>query len=74
MSQEKINELTAEVRAKLEEIRQVAVETNTPAYFSLGEHSYQVYLPENFDEDTNDYLQNEYDIEVGQWISSSELC
>lgn len=74
MSQETINKLTDEVRAKLEEIRQVAVETNTAAYFRFGYHSYQVYLPDNFDEDTNDYLQNEYDIEVGQWISSSELC
>lgn len=73
MSQQKIDALKNEIYEKLEELRELAVETDTVTYFEMGPHTFQVLLESQYDEETLEYLVEE-GAEVGEWISSSELC
>lgn len=74
MSNDKLKQLGAELKAKLREIQEAAVETNTPFSFSINYDTYEVFLPDHEDVDMVEYLRDEYRKEPGDWVSSSERC
>ncbi len=74
--QEDLKKLANEVHDKLNQLRKMSVEANIPACVYVGHNMFQVYVQNDdyFDEELRNFMEREYRVEVGNWISSSEMC
>ena len=69
-----IANLESEVQSKLEELRLLAVANDAEASVNIGGKHYWVFQAEGHEEEDLDYLREEMGVEVGDWVSSSDMC